>query len=421
MQAPTAAEPASRPRVATLGTVAAARVRGTPRLLAGLSGVLALLCALAGGVGGLTAYNSATALSRAQTDTEQVVRAQTIAGDLLRTDATAATAFLVAGAESPEQRETFSQALGSASTLSSRAAAGQPADGEALARLSEQIVVYAELVEHARADNRQGLTVGKRYQQLASDHLRVQALPLVGAVIDANEQRLGVHGGGEISWPQRQVWALTATLVPVLVLLVIFSVWLARRTHRYVNPGVGLALVLLAASGVAGIAVQAGVALELSTFRDGAYASASRLAQARTLVYELRASESLALIARSSTGDEREWDQTYARLHTILDSEQVALQQAQAYQGVHTEIIRLEAASGDYDAAVALAVDPDRSKFEPLAAAVDEAAGEAADAALSELTGGRRLMALAFVQPVAGLVAAWQLLRGVQARIREYL
>jgi hypothetical protein len=269
---------------------------------------LALVATLAFGLGAGQAFRSASgALQRAGANAAQVVRVQQIHTDLSSANAAASNAFLVGGLEPAGQRARYDGAIDDAAKGIAAAAWAQPADGKALAALNAEVVAYTGGVEQARANNRQGLPVGAQYLSDASDGLRAQALPLLTTIVTANAQRVQ----DEFAAAKR---ALLWLLLPGVVALVVLAgamVWLARRTHRYVNlPLAGATLAVLLGL-VAGSVVLAGVSGRVDQVRSGPYAAALATAQARVAAFDAKADESLTLIKRGSgAAYEQDWQQS---------------------------------------------------------------------------------------------------------------
>ena len=97
--------------------------------------------------------------------------------------------------------------------------------------------------------------------------------------------------------------ALLWLAVPGVLALVALGgalVWLARRTHRYVNLGLAGAAVAVLVGLVAGWLVLGGVSARVEQVRTGPYAAALATAQARIAAFDAKASESLTLIKRGS-------------------------------------------------------------------------------------------------------------------------
>src|SRR5690606_7355481 len=92
------------------------------------------------GVLGLISYGlQAQAMIRADANTAQLIRVQTIQTDLLTADATVSNAFLVGGLEPAEQRQRYDRAIEAVNRLIAEAAQAQPADAEALAALNTRV------------------------------------------------------------------------------------------------------------------------------------------------------------------------------------------------------------------------------------------------------------------------------------------
>ncbi len=394
---------------------------GTPGRMRLYGTIAAVLCVLSGVLGGVAAASSAGSLGRAQADTEQVVRAQSIAANLLRADAASANAFLVGGSEPASQRATFDTSMAAAAQTIAQAAAAQPADAQALARLNESMQNYSELVEHARADNRQGLTLGQTYQQSASVELRTNALPLAQAVVEANRQRLGSGFGGELGWPRWQAGLAVLGLLVGLVTIGRLSVWLARRTHRRFNVAITIGFVVLAVVGLVGLAAQVVTITRMNSFSAGPLHRTTTSSDARTQVYDAQANESLALIARGSgQAYEANWRSATRDVRAALKSLGASPAALNAYTDSHAKIVDLDTKQGDWNGAVAVAIDTKASGFadldKQLSALSEQDVARATDALRSRWL----LQLLQVLVPISGVVAAWFVVRGVGERVAEY-
>lgn len=393
---------------------------GTPGRLRIFGGVVALICLLGGIAGGIAAGSSSDAITRARMHTEQIVRVQAIAADLLKADLSATNVFLTAGEEEPAQRAAYDQALMNVTGRITQAGAAQPADAEAMSRLSGQVVLYAELVEHARADNAQGLTVGQRYQQLASTALRSDALPLATAVVEANSARLGASSGaGEIGWPAVQASIQTAAMLVAVLALAGLSWWLARRTRRRLNPALLAAAALVLASGLLGVGVQLHTVSRMDDFANGVMRRAMISADARTRVYDARAAENLALIARrSGTGDEEAFARATEQVRQAQRELGASTAELDRYVARHAEITAADVDRGEWQAAVALAVAPEG--FVELETQLSEQSAVEAAAATESLRSAGLLPALRWLLPLAGVMAAMLVWRGVGQPAAEF-
>ncbi|MER7073273.1 hypothetical protein [Terrabacter sp. NPDC000476] len=403
-------------------SIAGRLLHGTPgrmRLFALLGAVAAVLL---GGVSANALLASQAAVERAANNTAQVVRAQSIHVDLLRADAVATNAFLVGGLESAESRSSYDEALGRVASGLSEAAAAQPADGNALGELAKRVQTYAALVEQARANNRLGLPVGAQYLKQASAGLRTDAIPIVEQVVSANEQRAQAEFDRSNSSLQLLVG------VVCVIGLVALAVWLARRTHRYLNPSLtGAVVVLLAALVVAATQIS-GVATATRDVSRGDYQRAVTLADITTAANDARSNESLTLISRGSGADnEKAWkvdrervDQRLADLgrgSTLTDL-------WTRYANVHAQVRRLDD-NGSWDQAVTLSTSTGSDGAARAYAAFDDRVASDRDTARKaavgtlEGTAGSAGVWAALVA-LAALVAAWLVVRGVGQRIEEY-
>src|SRR4051794_11947031 len=155
---PATAEPPAPQAPPRAGTPAAPRSRsvvgsaleGTPGRMRLLAFVAAVVAAAFGLVGAMSLWSSAGALERADHNTAQVVRIQTIYADLVRADAAATSSFLVGGIENPAQRADYDASMDRVAQGIAAAAEAQPADGDALGTLNGAVQDYAATVEEAR-------------------------------------------------------------------------------------------------------------------------------------------------------------------------------------------------------------------------------------------------------------------------------
>lgn len=368
------------------------------------------------------------------------VSAQSLYRSLWDADATAAAAFLSAGAEPPALRQRYLDDIASAGTaLANVAAAGQNAS-QALNVLATQLPVYTGLVETARADNRQGYPVGAAYQREASSLMRSTLLPAANTVYQAETERLAGDRGGAAQYPFVAVVLGLATVVGLIRL----QRYLSRRTKRTINPG--LAVATLA---VVGALLWQNVSwLALSSHLHSAAARGSDqvelLAQARIAVLQARADEALTLVARGSgAAFEEDFVKSMRRLvgsddrggllrtaaETASDpavraSVNKAIVDLKAWQATHTAI-RKSDDGGNYTDAVGLAIGTDptdaAAEFTRVDAALDTGIratdvtfrDQAADAADAIAGVGVAVSVLALLT-LAGVAI------GIQRRIAEY-
>ncbi len=420
--APGSASPASRGRAALLARTA---LEGTPGRMRLLGFVAALAAAVAGLIGAMSLWSAAGALDRADHNTQQVVRIQGIYADLVRADADATNAFLVGGIENPAQRADYDAALARVATGITDAARAQPADSDALGSLNTKVQTYAATVEQARVYNRQGTPVGAQYLSQASASLRSDVLPVVDALRTANAGRSDAEFAASSSRP-------ALFLVGVAALLVVLGVmvWLARRTHRYLNAGMGLgALLLLLAMGLGAVTL-GGVGSQVTSVRDSDYRYTVSVASARTAAFDAKSNESLTLIARGSGGAyETAWTKQYAVAYSALaalpDAQQMALKdQLAAYETQHKAIRALDD-GGQWDQAVAAATTTAAGSANAAFTAFDTASATAlktfgAQTSASLTAPIAWVTVLGWALLLVCLGAALLVLRGMNERVEEY-
>lgn len=398
---------------------------GTPgrmRLMAAIASALCLAFALAGFTG---LRGVQTSVDRASANTEQVVRARAIYADLLAADAAVTNGFLVGGLESAASRKTYDEAMARVAENIATAASAQGADGKALAALNEKVQNYAANIDRARTYNREGKPVGAQYLRIAGTDLRAQALPIADAVATANEGRAeDAYGIGAPGW-----LALGTGLVALGGLLAI-AVWLARRTHRYVNLPLTAAILLVgAALGLAAWHVTQ-VANTLNDARNGEYKAATALAQARAAAYDAKANESLTLIARGSgqTFEKAYQDssaKTLDKLQELVNADpaQDSLRSRFGAYTVKHSAIRKADDSGDWTGAVKLATSDAADSANDTFRQFDQAASTVLAQEVKSITTAFDRIGGWLLPWVAGGAAALAALlagRSMSRRIEEY-
>jgi hypothetical protein len=178
--------------------------------------------------------------------TPELIAAENLYAVLADADATASTSYLQAGEEDPALRRRYEADLQAAGTHLAQVASevgSAPSARRAVRSISEQIPVYAGLVESARANNRQGFTVGAAYLRKASTVMREEILPAATVVYTHAAGRLDdAYTSGTST---ADIVLLVVAGVVALVLLIAVQVYLLRRMHRIVNVGLAAATLLL--------------------------------------------------------------------------------------------------------------------------------------------------------------------------------
>ncbi|WP_051711868.1 hypothetical protein [Streptomyces sp. NRRL S-350] len=449
--------PARRPRAATgvLATGVRARLAEATRTAPGrlrLAGVL--LAVLTVAFGGLTAWQLET---RAQAADRVVSYSQPLSRDaaeihrsLADAATTAATGFLLAGAEPKDVRDRYEQDLATAAKLVAQAAARTTATSpgqDSLARLNQQLPVYAGLVETARADNRQGIPLGGAYLRYASEQMQTVLLPAAAELGAVENQELADDYAAAKSVP----WAAYGLAAITLAALAWVQLTLFRRTNRVFNIGLlGATAAVLAGAlwlTVTGLTISS--ALQRSD-REGA-TPLRALNSARVDVLTARLSENLHFVARGSTTKYADqWTKATAHLSGTKDlppgrtdgslpeavrlappaareSVEDAAKQFDAWRGLHETAQNLETGNADYQGALDTTVSakPDAATADAAFNATDKDLARAADteqdrfSQAADGTGGD-LRTTAVAVALLGLAAAAAALRGLGRRLAEY-
>jgi hypothetical protein len=421
-------QPTLSGRLSEAATFARRGMSGTPgrlRILALLTVAVSLVFALSA----FSTFGSTNdALRRGGDNTTQLVRIQAIHTNLVRADADATNAFLVGGLEPADQKADYTASLAQASKLIAEAARAQPADGPALGALNNAVLTYGGLIEQARATNRQALPVGAQYLRVASSGLRSDALPILDALVKANEARVSA----ELENAAGTSASLIASGVLALLVMIGGMVWLSLRTHRYVNPPLALATAAILVTLVVGAISLAAVGSRVSAVRDGSYAATLATATARIAAFDAKSNESLTLIAHGSgSAFEKSWVSSWkvvtdqsaaaARLNNVAASMGAKWK---GYAAAHAQI-RTKDDGGQWDLAVRQAIGSDPTSANATFNAFDAASGAAltssSSAATDSLDAPRTWLPFAswlgLLVGIAAAVSAWW---GVSLRLEEY-
>ncbi|HET6295275.1 MAG TPA: hypothetical protein VFG33_17955 [Kribbella sp.] len=398
---------------------------GTPgrmRALLILTAVMAVLFGLAAAQG---FQQSDGALQRAEANTAQLVRVQAIHTSLVSANADATNAFLVGGLEPPAQRQHFVDSMTTASKLVAEAATAQPADQQALGELNATLLTYQGLIEQARANNRQGLPIGSQYLKDANASLQNDSLPLVSALVKANEERVSTEFDGV---SRGNIWLLVGGLL-TLVVLGFTMIWLAKRTHRYVNLPLAFAGVLVLLTMLVGGTSLASASGSAKDTRSHSYADTLAMSRARIAAYDAKSNESLTLIARGSgAAFEKDWVDSAKtvddQLAIVAGTAPQAQQPWTAYKANHTEIRKLDD-GGNWDQAVPKAIAATGTSANTTFAAFDTATSKKltdfSTATRGELTDARNgLPPIGWLGIPIGIVAALLAAWGLSQRLGEY-
>jgi hypothetical protein len=265
--------------------------------------------------------------------TPELVAAENLYGALADADATATTTYLEGGHETASYRRRYDADVAAAGAYLADivndggvSTATQPS----VHTVATGIAQYAGLVESARTNNRQLLpegtafSVGTAYLNASSTLMRDKLLPAAAVLYEDAAAHLDADYSTGTSSTDLVVIVVVALLA--LALLAGVQVFLARRTHRLLNPA------LLVASGL--VVVILGWTLaqcwsEQSSLHDAQRVGSDALqvdSAARIDALRARSDDNLELIARG-TGTAFEADFTTMRrglTHLVADARTVA-------------------------------------------------------------------------------------------------
>ncbi|MEV5834755.1 hypothetical protein [Nocardia sp. NPDC052112] len=338
----------------------------TPGAIGVVAVVTVVLCLLAGSTSADQLSGKIARRDAVLEHTEPLAyAAQTLYVALSSADASAATAFLSGGIESPQVRGQYQQALAEAAAALAEATAGatDQQTRNIVAEIAADLPAYTGLVETARANNRQGFPVGSSYLREASLLMQNSLLP--------NAEMLNKDRMAAVRQDQRDIGALPWTTI-VLLLVVLISCGigtfvLLRRTNRRVNLGLAVAAGATALALFWVVVATIIAATALDTGRSGATSRFETLTQARILAQQARTDETLELITRgditTSETDYRKHTTDLAdRLATVTGPDSAASRSVLGWTAGHAKQ-REAYEAANYPAAVtqAIGTGPDSS------------------------------------------------------------
>lgn len=392
-------------------------VEDVPQLLNRWQAIAVTTCVVFGVLAALFQLFAWQATGRAADNTEQLVRVQQIQSSLFRADALATNAFLVGGLEDAEQRAEYDAAIDQALRQIADAAEAQPADRAVLADLNTEVAAYATGITQARDNNRQGFPIGAQYLREAGSGLRADAVPILGALVDANTERAEDEMDGQNTLP-----------LFVVGIAAIAGLWwvnrqLAKRFRRRFNVGIAVAAVAIGLVTLVGAGVSAAKSGDNDRLREGSFTQAIDESTARTAANDAKAQESGRLIARGSGATtEPLWQERATVVQGAASSETLPLWTV--YTDLHAAIVASDD-EGDWTGAVELATTTEPGSASAALTEFDQASQQVVDQAASQTSeslrsGGVVAWALMIVSLLVGLGSAGAVARGVGQRRKEY-
>jgi hypothetical protein len=412
----------------------------TPARLRAASVLLVLAVLVVGTVAALTTSSRADAARAVGLhDAPAVAAAENLYRALADADASASTSHLRAGLEPPSLRRRYEDDLRAAGKHLALVASEADALhlGGAVQTISRRLPVYAGLVESARANNRQGFTVGAAYLRQASAMMRDDVLPAAATVFERSAARLDDEFSDGTKTSDR-VFLIVAAAIAIALLLAV-QVYLLRRMRRVVNlPLVFATTLVVALLVVVLVRFQTADAALVDAQHHGSDEVAV-LSATRILALRAHNDDNLVLIERGGGAQYvDDYETISARIgddnghHGLLDragaiAGQQGSQRIAVLRSVFVKTIRAHAQvralddGGDYEGAVALAVSDEAdavADFDRLVASEIDLARAELDRHASEARGGFDGLSVGIPVLVIALVAL--VLIGLQRRIEEY-
>jgi hypothetical protein len=411
-----------------------------------LASMLVVIAAVVCGAAAVSVERSrAHAADAVRSQTEPLlVQAVTLYTALSDANATATTTFLTGGLEPPARRVRYLADLRAASdalaTLA-RDVGTAPVPHAAVVTITEQLPVYAGLIESARANNRQGFPVGASYLRQASGLLTGTMLPAAERLYAIEANRLNGDYDAGTATGTLVAFALSAAVA--LAVLLGVQAYMALISHRVFNVPMVLATIVLVGATVWGLVGMIGAQNALVRAQRNGSDPVEALSAARVLVSRSQTDESLTLAgrgtdesdpldfpvvtdalapARGSGGLLGEVAALERRNGTPAAARRIDAEFAE-YRTQATNVLALEA-GGQTETAINDAVSADANPSSPsdqlnatLTAQLNHAQqrfASAASDATSSLTG------LAVGIPVLIAIAALLALLGLRQRLSEY-
>jgi hypothetical protein len=381
--------------------------------------------------GALGARRHAAAAAGVETE-PLLVGAQGMYASFADADATAANTFLTNPEPVAGRRRYVSdlKAVSDQLTTVARQVGSSSVAQQDVTVVTDQLPVYAGLVEAARANNRQNLPVGAAYLREASALMRNQILPATDRLYQIEATRLDHSYQSGAS-----VLDLTAVVLlgaAVLAALILSQLYLARRTNRVLNVPLLVATVLVIVLGA--WVLDAFVAEQHHLHQAQAQGSdpVQVLSQGRILALRAQGDESLFLIEPlSGARYQADFNNVIAKLGgkdgsggLIGEASRVAgvskSGSLQAYLGALQSVDQLSRA-GKYDQATALATRKEVTTVDTLNNGLTRDIGNS-QASFTRYSAGARhdLRNLTIAIAVLLVVIAGLALIGLQQRINEY-
>lgn len=387
-----------------------------------LRALLVLVALIAGVAGAIVLSSTSDSLADISRGTQQVLRLQTIKGDVLRSDGTALNG-LAQGADEPlSQRESYRNCLQDAARLTVEASRAEPRDQSGLAEINASLVTYVATLELGRATMPSDSAAAAITIQAANQVLRESVLPTIDELVQVNQQRI------DSARSINRGWVVLLAAVPV-ILVIATSIVLARRTRRVLNLGL---LVALVASAGLWFLVDSNLGSTnrvVDDTRAGSLQNALSSAQAYAQLANAKSLEGHQLLQPGRAGNlETQWTDAMASVDTEVAQLSVRAGELKtevtAYRTAHIALNGLVTAGKTAEARTAAgstasaAVNPTFSKAATsLNTIVDETRAQTAEGMTAQQG---RLDIVIVITVLLGLAAAVAAGLGISTRLEDF-
>lgn len=284
----------------------------TPRLLRMIRNVVIAALLLFAGLTIVGTIAPGVALGSARDEVTYGMELRNARATLAEADRRASVAFLdPKAATAAGEWNTYESTLDKVSSQLVRAAAQHPGDAEALATVQIQVSDYRRAVDAARTVAATDAPTGGTQYAATSSKL-APPMSTLAILAQSSDARVGAGPVWSVG-----IWAVVAAWV-ALVVLVLASVLMARRTRRVLNLGlvVGVVFVGVALSLVS--TANAMVQQSVTDVRTTSLASARIHADTRALAEQAKAAEDRSLLSAGSGSND--YAQATATLETSLSA-----------------------------------------------------------------------------------------------------
>ncbi len=247
--------------------------------------LVVVACLAAAVITPLVLNDNRSSLLTVNAASQQVLRLQTVKGDLLAAEASASQSLLLAG--DADANDDYLTLLSSAATKLTRASGARPVDSDGLAAASGALASYAALLSEGMAGHDLATMTA------ASAMLHDDLLPKLDELITLNQNWL------ELSTADQR-WLSALLAVPVALILAA-AVIAALRTRRVFNIGLMVALAVSIAMLVITTQLVTTSAQSVGAVRSSGVAQMTAVGQAYASIADAKSAEGRVLLGITPT------------------------------------------------------------------------------------------------------------------------